>query len=104
MAIPKSDQTVHLLNFWNVLCLNWKMDGRNVRELALYTTDDLRRLYQASDDNPVRLRDGVVSRAELVAVIRWRIYLARFSYLVLLSVSLVAAVAGVIAAAESWKS
>jgi hypothetical protein len=90
----------------DVLRLWWEMhrtERRNVRELELYTTDDLRRLYQATNDDPIRIRDGILSRVQLVAVIRWRILSARFSYCLLLLVSVIAAVAAVIAAAEGWR-
>jgi hypothetical protein len=106
MTVPSPGQTVHLLSWRDVLRVRWNMhrkEGRNVRELGLYTTDDLRRLYQATNDDPIRLRDGIVSRIQLVAVIRWRIFWARFNYGLLLSVSVVAAVAAVIAAAEGWR-
>ena len=75
MTIPRPGQTVHLISYRDVLRVWWDMhrtEGRNVRELVLYTTDDLRRLYQATHDDPIRLRDGIVSRVQLVAVIRWR--------------------------------
>ena len=103
MTIPGPGQTVHLMGYrdalrvWRDMC---RKGGRNIRELELYTTDDLRQLYQASDDATIRLRDGIVSRVQLVAVIRLRILLARFSYSLLLVVSVIAAIAAVIAAAE----
>jgi len=106
VTVPSPGQTVHLMNCRDVLRVWWDMhrkEGRNVRELELYTTDDLRRLYQATNDDPIRLRDGIVSRVQLVAVIRWRIFWARFGYCLLLFVSVIAAVAAVIAAAEGWK-
>lgn len=106
MTVPISGQTVHLMNWHDVLRVRWHMyrkEGRNFCELKLYTTDDLRRLYQATNDDPIRLRDGIVSRAQLVAEVRWRIFWARFSYCLLLFVSVIAATAAVIAAAEGWK-
>ena len=106
MPVPSSGQTVHLMSSRDVLRVLWDMhriEGRNVRELELYTTDDLRQLYQATNDDPIRLRDGIVSRVQLVAVIRWRIFWARLNFSLLLFVSVIAAVAAVIAAAEGWK-
>lgn len=106
MTVANPGRTVHLLSRCGVLRVLWDMhrtEGRNVRELKLYTTDDLRRLYQATNDDPIRLRDGFVSRIQLVAVIRWRIFWARFNYSLLLFVSVVAAIAAVIAAAEGWR-
>jgi hypothetical protein len=47
------------MNFRDVLRVWWAMrrkEGRNVRELELYTTDDLRRIYQVMNDDPIRLR------------------------------------------------
>jgi len=79
------------------------MEGRNVRELTLYTTDDLRRLYQTNGDDLIRLRDGIVSRTELVAVIRWRVLWTQISYVVLLVLTIIAAIASVVAAVEGWK-
>jgi hypothetical protein len=106
MTAPGPGQTVHLLNWRERLLVLWNMhrkEGRNILELELYTTDDLRQLYQATNNDPIRLRDGIVSRTQLVAVIRWRIFWARFGYGLLLLVSVVAAMAAVIAAAEGWK-
>jgi hypothetical protein len=90
----------------DVVRVLWEMhskEGRNARELELYTTDDLRLLYQGTNDDPIRLRDGIVSRLQLVAVIRWRIFWTRFGYCLLLFLSVIAAVASVIAAAEGWR-
>ena len=106
MTVPRLGQTVHLMSCRDVLRVWWNMhrtEGRNIRELELYTTDDLRRLYQSANEDPIRLRDGIVSRVQLVAVIRWRIFWARFGYFLLLFVSVIAAVAAVIAAAEGWR-
>lgn len=106
MTIPGPNQTVHMMSWCGVLRVCWDMqhkEGRNVHELELYTTDDLRRLYQTTNDDLIRLRDGIVSRVRLVAVIRWRIFWARFGYCLLLFVSVIAAVASVVAAAEGWR-
>ena len=80
-----------------------RIDGRNKLELQLYTTDDLRRRYQEIGDGLTRLRDGVVTRAELVAEIRWRVFWARFGYGVVLVMTVIAAIAAVVAALEGWK-
>jgi hypothetical protein len=106
MPIPHSGQTVHLMSRLDVVRVRRDMhrkEGRNACELGLYTTDDLRRLYQATNDDPIRLRDGIVSRVQLVAEIRWRVFWARFGYGLLLSVTVIGAIAAVIAAAEGWK-
>lgn len=106
VTVPSPGQTVHLMSCRDLLRV-WldmhRKDGRNVPELELYTTDDLRRLYQTTNDDPIRLRDGIVSRVQIVAVIRLRIFWARFGYGLLLVASLIAAVAAVIAAAEGRK-
>jgi hypothetical protein len=108
MTIPRPGQTVHLMSRLDMLRVRRDMhrkEGRNARELAeLYTTDDLRRLYQGTNDDPIRLRDGIVSRVQLVGEIRWRVFWARLRYGLLLSVSVIGAVAAVIAAAEGWRS
>jgi len=80
-----------------------RKEGRDVRELGLYTTDDLRRIYQATNDDPIRLRDGIVNRTQLIAVIRWRILWARFGCGLLLFMSAISACGAVIAAAEGRK-
>ncbi len=106
MTVPNPGQTVHLMSWRDVLRVRWdmhRMEVRNARELELYTTDDLRRLYQKTNDDPVRLRDGIVSRVQLVGEIRWRIFLERFGYGLLLFVSVIGAIAAVIAAVEGWK-
>src|ERR1700745_768058 len=106
MIIPRPGQTVHLMNWFVVGRVRLAMprtDGRNARELALYTTDDLRRLYQGTNDDLIRLRDGIVSRVQLVAEIRWRIFREQYQLYLVLITSVVGAVAAVIAAAEGWK-
>ena len=83
MPMPGPGQTVHLMGWRDVLRYRWKMqreEGRNAAELELYTTDDLRRLYQGTDSDLIRLRDGIVSRTQIVAEIRWRVFWDRFGY------------------------
>jgi hypothetical protein len=107
MTIPGPGQAVHLMTVFDVLRVKWDMhrkERRNVRELQLYTTDDLRDLYQSTHASaPIALRDGIVTRVQIVAEIRWRVFWSRFGYVLILFLSAVAAVAGVIAAAEGWK-
>jgi len=107
MTIPGPGQTVHMMTLRDVLRVKWQLhrkEGRNVRELQLYTTDDLRDLYQSIHASaPIGLRDGIVTRVQPVAEIRWRVFWSRFGYALLLFLSAVAAVAGVIAAVEGWK-
>jgi hypothetical protein len=106
LTVPTPGQTVHLMSWLGVLWVRWntgRTEGRNVRELALYTTDDLRHLYQQTEGDLIRLRDGIVNRAQLVAEIRWRTFWAQFGYGVLFFVTVIAAVAAVVAAAEGWK-
>jgi hypothetical protein len=83
-----------------------KLDARNAEDLRLYSTDDLRHLYHqnAGDDStPIRLRDGIISRKQIKAVILHRVWWERFGYFTLLAVSVVAASAAVIAALEGWR-
>jgi hypothetical protein len=106
MTIPVPGQTVHLMGWRDVLRVRREMrrrEGRNACELELYTTDDLRRLYQATNEDLIRLRDGIVSRAQIVAEIRWRVFWDRFGYALVLYVSMIAAAGAVIAAVEGWK-
>jgi len=106
VTIPSHGQTVHLMGYRDLLRVLWDMrckEGRNVCELGLYTTDDLRRLYQTTNDDSIRLRDGIVTRVQLVAVIRWRILRAGFGYGLLLFVSVIGAIAAAVAAYEGWK-
>lgn len=104
--MPDMSKTVHLmtgLDALRVLVNLHRKEGRNVRELRLYTTDDLRRLYQTTEGDIIRLRDGIVSRVQLAAVVRWRVFWAQAGYGLLLLVSVIGMVASVIAAAEGWK-
>lgn len=91
------------MNWWDVLRVRRAIAGRNAFELQLYTTDDLRRLYQGTDDDPIRLRDGIVSRAELVAEIRWRVFVDRWCYRVLFIMTVIAAFAAAVAAVVGLK-
>ena len=103
MTVPRSDQTVHLmgwLDVWRVRRAMHRLEGRNAAELELYATDDLRRLYQSTNDNPIRLRDGLVSRAQLVAEIRWRLLWAVLGYRLLLIVTMIGTLAALAAAWE----
>ena len=80
---------------------NRRHDERwNARELLLYSTDDLRRLYQEDDSDLIRLRNGIVWRDRLVTEIRRRDRRERRGYRLMLFMSLVAAVASVISAIE----
>ena len=107
MTIPTDNQTVHLMNWYDILRIRWRMrreEGRNWQELKLYTTDDLRRRYQDMDEmNFVQLRDGLLHRNQLVAEIRVRIFLERFFNFFLFWATVVAAIASIIAAVEGWK-
>lgn len=94
MALPSQGQSVHMMNWFGVLQVLWRMwrkEGRNVAELALYTTDHLGEVYQTTDRDTIQLPDGIISRVQLVAVIRWRIWWARFGYGLLLVVTIAAA-------------
>jgi hypothetical protein len=103
MSVPQPDQTVHLMSWCDVLRVRHRIEGRNKLELQLYTTDDLRRRYQENCNELIRLRDGNLTRAELVAEIRWRVLWARFGYGVMFVITVIAAFAAVAAALEGWK-
>lgn len=104
MSIPQSNQTVHLMNWCDVLHELRTIEGRTKSELLLYTTDDLRRLYQDNGDKLIRLRDGILTRTQLYAVIRWRVFWARRNYEILLAATVIGAVAAIFAAVEGWRS
>lgn len=103
MSIPRSNQTVHLMRWYNVLRVRHRIESRNKFELQLYTTDDLRRQYQENGNDLIRLRDGIVTRAELIAEIRWRVFWVRFGYGIMLVMTVIAAIAAVAAALEGWE-
>jgi hypothetical protein len=77
-----------------------KLDPRNVEELGLYSTDDLRHLYHTAEggDVLIRLRDGIITRTEIRAVILRRVWWERVGNYLLL----IGAFAAVIAAFEGW--
>lgn len=106
MTIPTSGQTVHLMRPWNILQVVLELhrkEGRNSAELRLYALDDLRRLYQNEQTDIIRLRDGIVSRIQLYALIRWRLWWVAAGWWFVTFLTLVAAVAAVIAAFEGWR-
>jgi hypothetical protein len=85
-----------------------KLEARNVASLQLYSTDDLRRLYQGKtrvggDDELIQIRDGILRRHELRTEILRRVWWDRFGYFVLFAVSFIAMTAAVIAAIEGWR-
>jgi hypothetical protein len=52
-----------------------KFEAAAWADLAMYSTGQLRARYDAaagSHDTPIRLRNSVLTRAEIAAVIRWR--------------------------------
>ena len=103
MTLPRPGQTVHLLSRLGVLLVIWDMhrkEGRNVRELRLYATDDLRQLYQKPGGDIISLRDGIITRVQLAAVIRWRLGWAAAGGWLLAGLSFIAAVAAIVAAWE----
>jgi hypothetical protein len=64
----------------------------------LYSTDDLRRLYQLESDEGIRLRDGNIKRTELRAEILWRLWCERWVSRITLWAAIVGAAAAIIAA------
>jgi hypothetical protein len=78
-----------------------KLDQRNREDIALYSTDDLRRLYREAENTKlVRLRDGIVSRDELKAEIRWRVWWEAWISRLTLLAAVIGASAAIVAVAE----
>jgi hypothetical protein len=59
--------------------------------LKLYSVDDLRHLDQTKAADLIKIHDGIVSRAELRAVILRRLWWERFGYSILLTVPIMGA-------------
>lgn len=78
------------------------LDARTREDVALYSTDDLRRLYQSEAGEPIRLRDSLLSRAELKAEILWRVRRERWVARLTLLAAVIGAAAAIVAAVEGW--
>ncbi len=78
------------------------MDKRTRIDVALYSTDDLRRMYQSEIDEPIRLRDSLLSRAEVKAEILRRVRNERWVGRLTFLAAVVGAVAAIVAAVEGW--
>ena len=72
-----------------------KLDPANTQRLALYSTDDLRRLYQTGRTEVFQLDDV---RAE----IRWRVWRENWISLLTLLAAVIGAAAAIVAAVEGW--
>lgn len=106
VTIPDQNQTVHLMDVFDIMRVRRRLRRENARsasDLELYSTDHLRDLYINSPNQQVQLRDEIVTRAEIVAEIHWRVWWGMFKNRVLLFLSLVAAIASVLAAVEGWR-
>ena len=84
-----------------------KLDPRTREDIALYSTDDLRHLYQdKGQENElselVRLRDGMPTLDELKAEIRWRVWREAWVSLLTLLAAVDGAAAAIVAAVEGW--
>ena len=79
-----------------------KLEAPTREAVDLYSTDDLRRLYQLESGEPIRLRDALLSRAELKAEILWRLWCERWRFWITLWIALIGALAAIIAAIEGW--
>ena len=77
-----------------------RLDKRTREDVALYSTDELRRLYQSEVGEPIRLRDSVLTRAELKAEILWRLRCERWIGRLTLLAAVVGAAAAIVAAVE----
>jgi hypothetical protein len=78
-----------------------KLDARTREDVALYSTDDLRRKYQSESGETIRLCDSIPSRAELRAEILRRVWWERWAARVTLGVAVIGAVAAIIGAAAA---
>jgi hypothetical protein len=79
-----------------------KLDAPTRQAVDLYSTDDLRRLYQLESSEQIRLRDSNLSRAELKAEILWRLWCERWVSRLTLWIALIGAAAAIVAATEGW--
>jgi hypothetical protein len=79
-----------------------KLDEPTRKAVDLYSTDDLRRLYQLESDDLIRLRDRKLKRAELRAEILWRLWCERCVAWITLFFAVVGAMAAIVAAIEGW--
>jgi hypothetical protein len=77
-----------------------KLDESTRKAVDLYSTDDLRRLYQLESADLIRLRDSNLKRAELRAEILWRLWCDRWVSRITLWAALIAAAAAIVAAIE----
>jgi hypothetical protein len=108
MVIPGPGQTVHQMSrrdMRRALRHLRHTDGRSFRALRFSATDELRRLYHETNDDLIRLRDGLVRRFELFAEIKRREFRALVINVLVLGAAVatvIAAVAAVIAAVEGW--
>jgi hypothetical protein len=79
-----------------------KLDEPTRKAVDLYSTDDLRRLYQLESAELIRLRDAILRRADLRAEILWRLWCERWVSRATLWAAVIGAVAAIIAAVEGW--
>jgi hypothetical protein len=79
-----------------------KLDKRTRDDVALYSTDDLRWLYQSEVGDLIRLRDSVLGRAELRAEILRRLRRERWIGRLTLLAAVIGAAGAVIATVEGW--
>ena len=107
MSSWRSGRSVHTMTRGDIARALWKLradEQRNWRELKLYSTNDLQRLYQDEQTGLFRLRDGVVSRDQVYALLRFRRWCGGLFNWALLLLTAIAAIAAVSAAIEGWKS
>jgi len=80
-----------------------RLDERSRADIDLYSLDDLRNVYQANVSSGIRLRDSMLTREEIVAEIRWRLWWAIVENRATLFFAIVAAIASVIAVIQGFK-
>ena len=86
-----------------------RLAEQSVRDaVSLYSTDNLRRLYQWESDEEIRICDGsgqaIIKRGELRDEIWWRLWWDRWVSWITLLAAVVGAVAAIVAAGEGWKT
>jgi hypothetical protein len=81
-----------------------KPDLRTREDIAQYSTEHLRRLHHEETSQLIRLRDSIISRDELKAEIRRREERENWRFWIMLLVTVVGALAAIVAAIEGWRT
>jgi hypothetical protein len=81
-----------------------KFDTRTREDITYYSTDYLRRLYAEREGELIKLRDSNISRDELKAEILRRDRRASAQFWIKFSITLIGALAAIVAAVEGWRT